>query len=392
MQTPVLDRYLRLVRDGALEGDAAQKAVLRRLDTLCNEIAEFRLKRKSNSLGWLFGGFNRPQTPRGVYIWGGVGRGKSMLMDMFYEASPVRRKHRVHFHSFMADVHARIHIWRQREKTGDAKGDDPITPVAASLADEAWLLCFDEFNVSDIADAMILGRLFTALFAQGVIVVATSNIEPARLYEGGLNRTLFTPFIDLLQERMAIVPLESRTDFRLEKLVASPVYFTPADDTARAHLDAAFRRLTGNHVGAPTHVEVLGRKVNIPQASRGVARFDFHDICGVALGATDYLEIALHFHTLAIDNIPVMGIERRNEARRFVWLIDAMYEQQVKLLASADAEPHELYSSKSGREAFEFERAASRLIEMRSEAYLALPHAARTSPHILNERAATSPA
>jgi cell division protein ZapE len=379
VSTPVSDRYAALVRDGAIESDPAQLAALRRLDALTIELGEYRLARKSSPLGWLFGARKKVEAPKGLYIWGAVGRGKTMLMDLFFEASQVRRKRRVHFHAFMADVHARVHAWRQQKKAGSVKGEDPITPIADALFEEAWLLCFDEFAVTDIADAMILGRLFTALFARGVVVVATSNVEPARLYEGGLNRALFTPFIALMQQRMDVMELVARTDFRLEKLSGAPVYHTPADAAAQAALTTAFRKLTGRDRGAPATLDVLGRSVAVPQAEHGVARFGFRDLCEIPLGATDYLEIARAYHTVLIDGIPVMGFEKRNEARRLIWLIDAFYDQHVKVVASAEAEPHRLYTAKDGREVFEFERTASRLIEMRSTEYLALPHGASES-------------
>jgi cell division protein ZapE len=374
LSTPVSDRYAALVRDGAIERDPAQTRVLKLLDELATELGQFRLQRKSNPLGWLFGARKASPSPRGLYVWGSVGRGKTMLMDLFFEVSPVRRKRRAHFHAFMADVHARVHAWRQQLKAGKVKGDDPIAPIAEALADDAWLLCFDEFSVTDIADAMILGRLFSALFARGVVVVATSNVAPPRLYEGGLNRALFLPFIAELERRMQVVELDARADFRLEKLRGAPVYHAPADAAARAALDRAFLALTGLERGAEENLTVFGRTVVVPQAAHGVARFSFEDLCGRPLGASDYLEIAREFHTVLIDGIPVMGFEKRNEARRFVWLIDALYDMHVKVVASAEAEPTALYTASEGREAFEFERTASRLIEMRSGEYLALPH------------------
>jgi cell division protein ZapE len=373
-------RYNALVQSGAIERDPAQMALLRRLDELSGRLAEHRLARKSSALGWLFGKRSPASGPKGLYIWGSVGRGKTMLMDLFYESLPVRRKRRVHFHDFMADVHERIHAWRQQLKQGTVKGDDPIKPVAAALAEEAWVLCFDEFTVTDIADAMILGRLFTALFAHGVVVVATSNVEPSRLYEGGLNRTLFLPFVGLLQERMDVSRLDARTDFRLEKLAGSPVYHVPADWAARNALDLAFKRLTGRDRGDPMTIKVKGHPVEIPQAAAGVARFDFADLCDKPLGASDYLALARDFHTVIVDAIPTMTVERRNEAKRFITLVDALYDHRVKLLASAEAEAPQLYRADTGREAFEFDRTVSRLIEMRSEDYLSLSHGRADSP------------
>ena len=367
-------RYDTLVAAGAIERDPAQVALLRRLETLAESLGEMRLARKTSALGWLFGKRKSPDPLKGLYVWGSVGRGKTMLMDLFFEALPVRRKRRVHFHAFMADVHERIHLWRQKLKAGEVRGDDPIGPVADALANEAWVLCFDEFTVTDIADAMILGRLFTALFTHGVVVVATSNVEPDRLYEGGLNRTLFLPFIGLLKERMSVVRLDARTDFRLEKLAGSPVFYTPADSRSHEALTQAFRRLTGRSHGERVVLTVKGHPVEVPQAAGGVARLTFADLCSKPLGAADYLMLAEEFHTIILEDIPRMTFDRRNEAKRFIMLIDALYDSHVKLLASADAEVPELYSAETGREAFEFDRTVSRLIEMRSEEYLALAH------------------
>jgi cell division protein ZapE len=379
LSTRIQDRYRAHIHEGLLERDAAQEAIARRLDRLLDELVEYRLARKSSPLGWLFGRRMAGGPPRGLYIFGAVGGGKTMLMDLFFEAATARRKRRVHFHAFMADVHARIHDWRQKLKQGLVRGEDPIAPIAAALAAEAWLLCFDEFNVSDIADAMILGRLFQALFAAGVVVVATSNVAPERLYEGGLNRALFLPFIGLLAQKMDVVELASRTDFRLEKLAGAPVYHVPADAKARAALGHAFKALTGVAHGAPLALPVLGRKLVVPEAAANVARFSFAELCQRPLAAADYLVIAERFHTLLIDAIPVLSPDQRNEAKRFIILIDAAYDQHVKVIASAAAEPHGLYLGRDGREAFEFHRTASRLIEMRSRDYLALPHGAATS-------------
>jgi cell division protein ZapE len=366
-------RYDALVRAGTIERDPAQIRLVASLNELAENLSGFRLARKNSALGWLFSKRN-PAPPKGLYVWGSVGRGKTMLMDLFFESLPVQRKRRVHFHAFMADVHERIHGFRQKLKAGEVKGDDPIGPVADALAAEAWVLCFDEFTVTDIADAMILGRLFTALFAQGVVVVATSNVEPDRLYEGGLNRTLFLPFIALLKERMDVLKLEARTDFRLEKLAGSPVFYTPADRHSHEALLLAFKRLSGRPHGKPLTLTVKGHTVEVPQASNGVARFSFEDLCSKPLGAADYLTLAEEFHTVILENIPRLTFERRNEAKRFILLIDALYDSHVKLLASAEVEAPELYRADTGREAFEFDRTVSRLIEMRSEEYLALPH------------------
>ena len=377
MPSPVSDRYHALLSEEALERDEAQLRVVAELDRLAGELAEYQQGRSTGMLGRLFGRKAKAEPPRGIYLWGSVGRGKTMLMDLFFQAAPVQAKRRVHFQSFMADVHQRIHDWRLASKAGTAKGDEPVAPVADDLAAQAWLLCFDEFTVTDIADAMILGRLFQALFARGVVIVATSNVEPGRLYEGGLNRALFLPSIKQILQHMQVFELNARTDFRLEKLAGNPVYHVPADAAAHEALTRAFKSLTGRSRGEPRSLEVLGRQLLVPQAINGVARFSFHDLCEQPLASSDYLAIAREFHTLVIDDIPVLPAHKRNEARRLTWLIDALYDMQVKVIASAQDQPVGLYLGTEGREVFEFERTASRLIEMRSTDYLALPHAAR---------------
>ena len=365
-------RYGMLVAAGRIEADPAQAELAERLDALAAQLVGYR-PRRPGAFGWLIGA--RPsEPPRGLYVHGAVGRGKTFLMDLFFETAPVAAKRRVHFHAFMADVHARIHRWRQMRKRGEVVGDDPIAPVAAALAIEAALLCFDEFSVRDIADAMILARLFAALFAAGVVVVATSNVAPEDLYKDGLNRALFLPFLDLLRERMAVVELGARMDYRLQKLARAPVYYRPDDIQADAAMDAAFLRLTGQTRGAPRELPLLGRMVGVPQSVDGVARFGFDDLCRRPLGAPDFLALAQHFHTIFIDHIPVLPEAERNAAKRFITLIDTLYDRRVKLVASAAAEPDALYLGQSGAEAFEFARAASRLIEMRSLDYLAAPH------------------
>ncbi|WP_375465548.1 cell division protein ZapE [uncultured Methylobacterium sp.] len=371
---PVHERYEALIASGAIERDPAQARLVRALDLLVQELERRRRARKSSALGWLFSRKDAPSgPPRGLYVWGSVGRGKTMLMDLFYDAAPAPKR-RVHFHGFLADVHERVHAHRQALKAGTVKGDDPIPPVADALADEATLLCFDEFTVTDIADAMILGRLFGALFRRGVTIVATSNVEPDRLYEGGLNRALFLPFVAELKERVAVLRLDARTDFRLEKLGGAPVYHVPADAAARAAIDAAFKGLTGKARGRPATIQVHGRDVAVPEEAAGVARFGFSDLCARPLGASDYMALARAFHTVIVEDIPVLGEENRNEAKRFITLIDTLYDRHVKLVASAAAEARGLYTVREGREAFEFDRTVSRLIEMRSGAYLGLPH------------------
>ena len=380
MPDSIRERYAALVAAGEVEHDRAQSDVVEMLARLETRLARHRLARKSSSLGWMFAGRASDSEPlRGLYVYGEVGRGKTMLMDLFFAASPVVRKRRVHFHEFMVDVHERIHDWRQRRRRGEISGEDPIALVAADLAEEAWLLCFDEFHVTDIADAMILGRLFRRLFDHGVVVVATSNVAPDELYHGGLNRSLFLPFIALIEERMEVVRLAARADFRLEKLGDVPVWHVPADAAAKRALDAAWRSVTAGNAAAPRELRVKGHAVHVPHAAMRAARFDFADLCARPLGAEDYLKIAHEFHTVVVDCIPVMGYGQRNEAKRFIALIDTLYDHAVKLVASAEAAPAELYHASEGFEAQEFKRTASRLIEMGSRSYLARPHGRKDS-------------
>jgi len=374
MSSTVSERYAALVSEGEIEGDAAQEAVAARLTRLEERLAQHRLSRKSSHLGWFFAKSSPAGPIKGLYIFGDVGRGKTMLMDLFFAASTVKRKRRAHFHEFMADVHERLNAVRHDMKSGHIADADPIRHVADALAEEAWLLCFDEFHVTDIADAMILGRLFTRLFEAGVVVVATSNVEPDELYKDGLNRALFLPFLALLREYMDVVRLAAPKDFRLEKLNSQPVWYVPADEDAEVALDMSWQRLTGTLSGEPAEIAAKGRVIRVPEAARGVARFSFPQLCGQPLGAGDYLRIAHEFHTVILENIPVMDYPQRNEAKRFIALIDTLYDNGVKLVASAAAEPTELYLGVEGYEANEFKRTASRLIEMRSGEYLALPH------------------
>jgi cell division protein ZapE len=375
MVSSVTALYAASVAAGRIGSDAEQLAVVDRLARLEAHIREYRLARKSSSLGWLFGARdNKNPRLKGLYIYGDVGRGKTMLMDLFFEASPVARKRRAHFHEFMLDVHERIYGFRQKIKVGEHGGEDPIKLTANELAEEAWLLCFDEFHVTDIADAMILGRLFAVMFERGVVVVATSNVAPDELYKDGLNRALFVPFIHMIEQHMDVVRLDARTDFRLEKLAGLPVWYVPADAAADAALDEAWRRLAGNHDGAAQELAVKARTVHVPCAAMGVARFGFHDLCELPLAAADYLRIAHEYHTVILDHIPVMDFDTRNAAKRFIILIDTLYDMNVKLVASAAAAPDALYTADEGFEAQEFKRTASRLIEMGSQAYLARPH------------------
>ncbi|WLR92245.1 cell division protein ZapE [Shinella zoogloeoides] len=368
----VSDRLADLVASGALQPDPAQKAMAARFDRLLGAVHAQRPARKSSALGWLFAS-RKPETagaPKGLYIHGGVGRGKTMLMDMFFELSPIKRKRRAHFHEFMADVHDRIHKHRQKLKAGETKQADPVPPVAASLIEEARLLCFDEFSVTDIADAMILSRLFGELFQRGCILVATSNVEPDNLYKDGLNRGLFLPFVDLLKQHVEIMPLDSLTDYRLEKDSGLPVFRHPLGDEADMAMDAAWRRETAGKAVTAQTISFRGRRIAVPRAAGRVARFSFADLCERPLGAADYLEILAHYDTLFIDHVPLLGAEKRNETKRFINLVDTIYDHRARLFASAAAAPENLLVTRKGTEGFEFDRTVSRLIEIRSTEYL----------------------
>ena len=359
--------YAMRLQEGALSPDPAQAEAVERLDHLASAL--------SGPRGWL--GRGARTAARGVYLWGGVGRGKSMLMDLFFEAVAMRDKRRVHFLDFMQETHAFIFEWRklslpERKRSPayvHSAGDDPIAPAAKHIADRASLLCFDEFQVASIADAMILGRLFEQLFERGVVVVATSNRQPSDLYANGINRQLFLPFIKRLEEEMDVFELKAQRDYRLDRLTAAPVYYCPLGPNADAAMDAAFARLTAGVAVSPDVLEVQGRHLHIPAQAVGVARFSFDELCARPLGAGDYLALASHYHALFIDGAPQLSADRRNEAARFVTLIDALYEAKTKLVMSAAAQPDELYVAGDG--SFEFQRTASRLHEMSSADYLA---------------------
>jgi len=366
MSGPVAAAYKALLTAGELKADPDQARAVAALDRLAAD-----LQRKGPGLlARLLGRAAKPVC--GVYLWGGVGRGKSMLMDLAFDHVPTSPKKRVHFHAFMLDVHQRLR--RSREE----HPGDPIPPVAASIADEARLLCFDEMVINNTADAMILSRLFTALLEEGVAVVTTSNRPPGDLYEDGLNRELFLPFIDLIEQRLEVVPLNGPIDYRLDRLEGVETWHVPNGPAATAALSKAFFQLTDTPVEdrAKVPTEELdvggGRMLHVPKSLKGVAVFSFKRLCGEARGAADYLALARRFHTVIIVGIPVMTPDKRNEAARFVTLIDALYEHKVKLLAAADAEPEQLYPAGTG--AFEFQRTVSRLEEMRSADYLAAGH------------------
>ena len=364
----VFEAYDALVRAGELRHDAAQASAAVQLDRLA---AELEAVPNRGTILWRLTTKAKP-APRGIYMWGGVGRGKSMLMDLFFHEVRIERKRRVHFHEFMLEVHERLRVERAKE-TGD-----PIPAVAEALKGEARLIAFDEMVVNNSPDAMILSRLFTALINAGTVVVATSNRPPRDLYKDGLNREHFLPFIDLIEERLDVIALNGPTDYRMQRMSGLKTWHVPNGPEATRSLSEAFFRLTDYppedraHVPAEDIPVPGGRTLHVPKSLKGVAVFSFKRLCGEARGAADYLAIARRFHTVILVGIPKLGPENRNEAARFVTLIDALYEQKVKLLAAADAEPAELYEKGDGR--FEFERTVSRLMEMRSDDYLAEGH------------------
>jgi cell division protein ZapE len=373
-----LAHYQSLVASGAIEPDAAQAQAAGAFADLEARLSHYKPARKQGLLGRLFADKNGGP-PRGLYVHGEVGRGKTMLMDLFFQESPVEQKRRAHFHEFMAEVHERIYGFRQDIARGELPDGDVMALTAAAIFDQAWLLCFDEFHVTDIADAMILGRLFSKLFELGTVVVATSNVAPEDLYKGGLNRALFLPFIAQISDHMDVLRLDARTDFRLEKLAGVKMWLVPADRAADAVLDKAWQKMTGSAPCKPRDISIKGRVLHVPCSAHGVARFSFADICEQPLAASDYLRLARDYHTILIDHVPVMDYPERNAAKRFIALIDTLYDNAVKLMASAAADPVSLYLATDGVEANEFKRTASRLIEMSSESYLALPHGHKDS-------------
>lgn len=375
--TALLDAYRARLAAGDIKADPAQAFAVEKLETLTRALGAYKPDPRPGfwraSLGFArkFGAEQRGAPPTGLYFFGGVGRGKSMLMDLFFLHAPPAKKRRVHFHAFMLEVHARIHAWRQTPEA--KKGDgDPIPPLAEAMANEAFLLCFDEFQVTNIADAMILGRLFEAMFAKGVVVVATSNIEPDDLYANGLQRERFLPAIELLKQKLDVLALDGGIDYRRIRIRGLPVYHAPLGTAATAALERAFATLTEGALVGPATLDVGGRDLVLKRAGGGVVFAAFDDLCAKALGAGDYLALAKTFHTLVLDGVPILEPDRRNEARRFVNLIDALYEHRAKLVMAAAAVPEDLHAK--GDHAFEFQRTASRLFEMQSQDYLAAAH------------------
>jgi cell division protein ZapE len=365
-----LPRYRALQRSGALAHDAAQELAAEKLQSLHKALRNYHPSEKASGWRERLGLSHRREmdAPQGLYIFGPVGRGKSMLMDLFFATAPIALKRRVHFHAFMLEVQATLHLWRQ-EKAGP---DDVIAALADKIASEATLLCFDEFHVSNIADAMILGRLFEALFDRGVVVVATSNYEPDDLYKDGLQRDRFLPFIALIKQKLDVLELDAARDYRLQRIKDMRLYFCPLGEAAARHMKESFAQLSGGAEPRPDHLIVQERRLDVLRQAESVAWFDFDELCVRPLGAADYLAIATHFNTVLIDCVPTLSPDHRDHARRFVTLIDELYEHRVNVVIAAAAPPERLYPSGDG--SFDFERTVSRLNEMQSVDYLTRPH------------------
>ncbi|MEQ8320172.1 MAG: cell division protein ZapE [Rhodospirillales bacterium] len=366
--------YQDLVSSGKINADPAQARAMALLNTLGEDLLSY--SNQMGKQGWaarLGLGGKKQKPPKGLYLWGGVGRGKSMIMDLFFDHVPIENKQRVHFHAFMQEVHRRIHAFREAQKAGKVSdGKDPVPALARVIHERAWLLCFDEFHVTDIADAMILGRLFEAFFDLGMVVVTTSNRHPKDLYKDGLQRERFLPFIDLIQDRMNVYEVSAVRDYRLERLQGMEAYITPNGVKASSKLEQDFESLTIGAQPRPMGLDVNGRVVEIPRTAEGVAIMDFADMCAKPLGPGDYLAVARRFHTVILKDIPKLGPHNRDVAKRFVTLVDALYEAKTNLICSAAVAPNELYAEGDG--AFEFERTVSRLMEMQSVDYISLPH------------------
>jgi cell division protein ZapE len=364
-----LQTYRERVASGELNEDPAQELLVEELQRLHEQLKDYLPASGAPKWKqWLGIPPPRFEPIKGLYIFGDVGRGKSMLMDLFYDSVPFECKRRVHFHAFLQEIHTRFNEFRSENPAGG----DPIPSVVAAISSKARLLCFDELQVTNIVDAMILGRLFEGLFGHNVIVVATSNRPPSDLYKDGLQRENFIPFIDLISKRLDVMRLGAARDYRLERMLGMQVYHHPLGPEASANLDSYFFQLTKGYVAATDKIKVKGRTVEIPFAAGGVGRVSFDRLCGQALGPADYLEIAKRYHTLILDDIPRMDEALKNQAQRFIVLIDALYENKVNLICSSDAPPEELYVLGEG--VFEFERLVSRLMEMQSKEYLSLPH------------------
>ncbi len=367
---PVRRVYDEHLLSGNFQRDPAQIRLATQLDRLIIKLGTRRLSSKSSSLGWLFGKKSAENPGKdGLYIWGGVGSGKSFLMDLFFAAVNYAPKRRVHFNDFMQEAHQLIHEQRQKYTSGKSKHKDPVISVGKILAAKSKLLCFDEFSVTDITDAMLLGRLFKVLFDEGTTIVATSNIRPQDLYHNGLNRQLFLPFIDLLLSRMNVHELTSIADYRLSKLPDDKLYSHPLGRRANQTMNQVWDLLTDNGQPVTDTIKLKGRQIKVQRTACGVARFHFDQLCREPRGIADYLAIAKRYKSIMIDEIPILEPAERNEAKRLILLIDVLYDNHCQLIVSAEGPPQALYHANSGREAFEFDRTASRLIEMQSKEY-----------------------
>ncbi|TDH37684.1 cell division protein ZapE [Pseudohoeflea suaedae] len=380
MQQPqdaaLLAAYKAKIERGEIKDDPAQRDIVGRLDAILEDVSTYRLASKKSALGWLFGRKKTRPSPRGLYVHGDVGRGKTMLMDMFFDRLPVKRKRRAHFNDFMADAHDRIHAHRQKLARGETRESDPVPPVADSLFEEAWVLCFDEFAVTDIADAMLLSRLFERLFERGAVLVATSNVAPENLYRDGLNRQLFLPFIDLLKRHADVVSLDAPTDYRLEKSRRLPVFHHLGQGEGEAGLDEAWKKVVDGRAVSADRIERKGRSIVVPRATSDAARFTFSQLCDAPLGASDYLAIADKYPTIFIDKVPEIKRGDRNRAKRFILLVDVLYDKRNRLFLSAEVPIVDIYATGTGTEKFEFSRTISRLSEMQDQAYLDASRAA----------------
>jgi len=377
------ERYHEMIECGELKEDVIQASIVDKFQELHQHLVFSENSPGDGFLKNIFNNKRRKKPPRGLYIYGDVGRGKSMLMDLFFDHAPLKEKCRVHFHAFMLEIHREMHEWRYMDEAErldkfNTTENDPIPPLASQIHKSGRLLCFDEFQVSDVTDAMILGRLFGALIDLGVILVLTSNRVPDDLYKDGLNRGLFLPTIDMIKNNLDVEALDGPTDYRLERMKGMEVYHYPLGDEATNSLSKSFWRLTDHEVNdrsqvGPDDLEVQGRILHIPVTSRGVAVVSFKKMCSSALGSADYLALAWKYHTVIMVGIPKLGPDKRNEAKRFVTFIDAFYENNVKFLCCAAVAPEHLYAEGHGQ--FEFQRTVSRLMEMQSKEYLAKGHA-----------------